>query len=578
MENKKTAVIYARQSYGKEESALSVEQQIERCKSWCERNNVEVIAIFKDNNTSSELYPNSEKGRAYCATDIGWQRWRKTRQFTNRKAYRQGLADAFDVIEKGKVDYFVVDENTRFYRNPSATSQLDIFCIVTLQESKTALVNVTENKIDHLESNINIAMWRAFAQYEMEKVNEKAATSIANRKANIEKGYVFSNAYGIDWINKKISYNAEKMEVVKYIFDSIIKGKTYAEILFNLNTKFLHLANGKCFYETSIYNIVFNAVYSGFKLLKDGRYIEIRNLANQAPIGFTTYLKAIQIVKDKKLNSGKQKYNIKDESKNFLPFSGLLRCGHCNSKLHSGKDRGSIIYFCKKTILLKDKECTPSRIKFDWCFDGLSDQTDFHLVFQPLFLIYLYQKQNELEQLKNKNSEINNLSADIQNLESKIKTITETFLSNGLDADIFKTSIESAKKDLVDKKNKLIQLKTLDSENSEKELEELRRLVRIIQDSESELDNDNYSRLLRDTIKEIIIYKEYIKVVLIDGNSFDLPRLKANRRAKRLPFGTSHTYIQDGIQKHVITYVQDEHSHKTKTLLKTDTYEIRMVY
>ena len=115
MENKKTAVIYARQSYGKEESALSVEQQIKRCESWCERNGVEIIGKFKDNNTSSELYPNSEKGKAYCATDIGWQRWRKTRQFTNRKAYRQGLADAFEVVEKGKVDYFRVyffDEST----------------------------------------------------------------------------------------------------------------------------------------------------------------------------------------------------------------------------------------------------------------------------------------------------------------------------------------------------------------------------------------------------------------------------------------------------------------------------------
>ena len=580
MENKKTAVIYARQSYGKEESALSVEQQIERCKAWCERNGVEIIGEFKDNNTSSELYPNSEKGKAYCATDIGWQRWRKTRQFTNRKAYRQGLADAFEVVEKGKVDYFVVDENTRFYRNPSATSQLDIFCIVTLQESKTALVNVTENKIDHLESNINIAMWRAFAQYEMEKVNEKAATSIANRKANIEKGFVFSNAFGIDWISKKISYNQEKMEVVKYIFDSIIQGKTYSEMLHTMNSVFIHLADGKCFYETSIYNIVKNSVFSGFKLLQDGRYIEIQNLANQAPISFTAFVKANEIVKAKKEASGRQKYNVKNqERRNFLPFSGLMKCGNCGAKLHGGKDRGDIFYFCKQTVLLsnsKRKNCTPSRIKFSWCNDSLDNSTDFHLVFQPLFLIHLYQNYYELQRLSVYNSELENLTADVANLKNKIKTITETFLQTGLDVEIFKSTIESAKKDLVEKENRLIQLQSITSESAEKDLANLRLMIDKVQNAESELDHDTYSRLLRDTIKEIIIYKDYVTVVLIDGNKFDLPRQKANRRSKKLPFAKSETFIIDGIQNHVITYDYDKKG-EIKTLIKTANYEIRII-
>lgn len=580
MENKKTAVIYARQSYGKEESALSVEQQIERCKAWCERNGVEIIGKFKDNNTSSELYPNSEKGKAYCATDIGWQRWRKTRQFTNRKAYRQGLADAFEVVEKGKVDYFVVDENTRFYRNPSATSQLDIFCIVTLQESKTALVNVTENKIDHLESNINIAMWRAFAQYEMEKVNEKAATSIANRKANIEKGFVFSNAFGIDWINKKISYNAEKMEVVKYIFDSIIQGKTYSEMLHTMNSVYIHLADGKCFYETSIYNIAKNSVYSGYKLLQDGRYIEIQNLANQAPISFTAFVKANEIVKAKKEGSGRQKYNVKNqERRNFLPFSGMLKCGNCNcgAKLHSGKDKGSIIYFCKQTVLTHNTGCTPSRIKFDWDFNNLDfNSTDFHLVFQPLFMISLYKSYFELQRLSIYNSELENLTADVANLKNKIKTITETFLQTGLDVEIFKSTIESAKKDLVEKENRLIQLQSITSESAEKDLANLRLMIDKVQNAESELDHDTYSRLLRDTIKEIIIYKDYVTVVLIDGNKFDLPRQKANRRSKKLPFAKSETFIIDGIQNHVITYDYDKKG-EIKTLIKTANYEIRII-
>ena len=168
----KNAIIYARQSYGAEVNALSVEQQIERCKAWATRNGITVEAVYFDNNTSSELYPDSEKGHAYCATDRGWQRWYSAeRSFKGRKKYRKGLAQAFEHLESHHVEFFIVDENTRLYRNPSATAQLDTFCIVTLQEAKTALVNVTTNTIDRLENNVNIAIWRALATYEMEKVN-----------------------------------------------------------------------------------------------------------------------------------------------------------------------------------------------------------------------------------------------------------------------------------------------------------------------------------------------------------------------------------------------------------------------
>ena len=578
MENKKTAVIYARQSYGKEESALSVDQQIERCKAWCERNGVEIIGEFKDNNTSSELYPNSTKGKAYCATDIGWQRWRRTRAFKNRKAYRQGLADAFDCIEQHKTDYFVVDENTRFYRNPSATSQLDIFCIVQLQEAKTALVNVTENKIDPLKSNIDIAIWRAFAQYETEKMNEKADTSRANRRANINNGYVYSNAYGIDWINRKISYNAEKAEAIRYVYDSVIQGKTYGEIIYTLNTVYRHLADGKRFYDTSIYNILKNPIYSGFKLLEDGRYIEIKNLDNSPIIPFTTHLKANEIVKEKKENSGRQKYNIKGEKRNFLPFSGLFKCGNCKSKLHSGKDKGRIFYYCKDAVDSKNKDCTPSRITMEWTKDNIYNDIDFYVALQPLFLIHLLSYITELESLKNTNDEISRLTVEIENLKSKIKTITDTFTANGISTDIFVSTIEKLQKETVEKENKLIQLKATSAEDAEKQLEQYRCYKTAIEESETNLEHDVYSRLLRETIKEIIIYKDYITIVLTDDNSFDLPRQKANNyRTKKIPMAKAESFIVDGCYYPIITFDHDKKDGKTKTLLKTNGYEIRIV-
>ena len=105
METKKTAIIYARQSFGAEENSLSCELQIKACRAWAERNNVEIIGEYTDANTSSELYPDSDEGRAYATTDREWRRWASKQQTKGRRKYRKGLALAFEQLSK--IDYFM---------------------------------------------------------------------------------------------------------------------------------------------------------------------------------------------------------------------------------------------------------------------------------------------------------------------------------------------------------------------------------------------------------------------------------------------------------------------------------------
>ena len=53
--NGKKAVIYARQSFTKEESSASIQQQIENCRQWCEKNSIEIVAVFSDENIKSPI-------------------------------------------------------------------------------------------------------------------------------------------------------------------------------------------------------------------------------------------------------------------------------------------------------------------------------------------------------------------------------------------------------------------------------------------------------------------------------------------------------------------------------------------
>lgn len=51
------ALIYARQSSGKDDFSESVDAQIANCKKLAAKEKLEIIGIYKDLNTSGETYP-----------------------------------------------------------------------------------------------------------------------------------------------------------------------------------------------------------------------------------------------------------------------------------------------------------------------------------------------------------------------------------------------------------------------------------------------------------------------------------------------------------------------------------------
>lgn len=569
----KIGIVYARQSYGVEENSLSIAAQVENCVKWAERNGVSVLGVYTDSNSSSELYDDSLEGRAYSLTDKEYQIWEKKQLTKGRKRFRKGLADAFAMLEK--VDFFIVNEATRFFRNPSPLCGLDNYCFLKLKSNNVALVEVESNKIDTIKSNVDLSVRKLLAAYEMEKLESRKTASMEVVRRKNENGIVFSNAFSTVWKDKKVYFDKGKIEVVKYVFNSIIQGKTYAEILYTLNKEFLEFTDGKCFYESNIYNIVKNPIFCGFHTLKDGKLVKCLNVID-APINILEWQKANEIVKDKKEKSGKQKYNVKGKKQRFfLPLSGYLRCGHCGSKLTMLNDKG-IVYFCKKTVLLKDKECTPSRIRF---FFNVDDD-DLLLTLQPLFLISLLQDKYELNKLKNIEVKEEELIAQKENIKKVMNTMFEMFSSSELSEEIFKEKIKAKNEELKEIEKRLIVIQSQKEVKSDVELEKLIKEYDMLRWAEKRLDDDTYSRLLRKTIEEIIVYSEEVKIVLKDGNSFNLPRIK-NGRSKVLPLSTAKTIIDmktnDGIAKQVITFTCGKEAKKEVCLLETKTYKIILI-
>ena len=567
MEKQKKAVIYARQSSGNDDLSLSVEDQISRAIQYAEANNIYIIDIYRELNCPGELYPLTAEAKGFCITDRAWQNWRKSRSFT--KNYRIELGKLFEKIETEKVDYIIISERTRLYRSPN-NSFLDGYICNFLRDNKISIIETTTNSIDQLNNVVDIAVQRLLATYEMQKIDEKAEQSKRVRADKKAKGEYFSNAYGTVWKDKKLFFDNDKAKVIKYVYDSVLKGKTYSEILYNMNTVFFDFRTetkgkkAKCFYESSIYNILSNPIYSGY-FKNDDEYTKIENMGSDPLISFSTYLEIQNIIKNKKV--GNQKF-VGDKKGNFLPFSGLLICGNCGKKLSVVNDDG-IVYSCHNTILLKNKSCTPSRIRF---YMG-NDDDDFLFAFQPLLAIKLFANMYKLNQIISSNSQKDSLKAEIETLQNKIATVTKTFIDNGFNSSTFANLLSEIKNTLIEKQNQLLAMQNVDSENAENFLKMYRANFDKVTMNEKLLDQDTYRRLLHDTVNQIFVYDDKIKVVLYDDNVFEIPRIKGKRRSKKLPYAKAETFVVDNMIKVVITFGEGEN---IKTVLKTANYEIRI--
>ena len=101
------AVIYARQSSGKDDVSESVEAQIANCRKLAEKEKLEIVGIYKDLNTSGETYPTGAEAIAHL--DSAYKNWVLAQ--SSKKTFRTGLGEAIAMFPT--VDILLVDELTR---------------------------------------------------------------------------------------------------------------------------------------------------------------------------------------------------------------------------------------------------------------------------------------------------------------------------------------------------------------------------------------------------------------------------------------------------------------------------------
>ena len=74
----KTAVIYCRQSFKHDKDNKSISDQIAKASEYAKSHNINILnAPFIDEDTSSELYPDTADARHIAALDRTFQEWQK---------------------------------------------------------------------------------------------------------------------------------------------------------------------------------------------------------------------------------------------------------------------------------------------------------------------------------------------------------------------------------------------------------------------------------------------------------------------------------------------------------------------
>lgn len=582
------AIIYLRQSFGSEEESASIEVQRDVCKRYCKSNHIEIVDICEDKNTSSELYPLTESGVIRAKYDDGFQAWLKEQRTPNRKEYKEHLGEAFNRIESEKITYLVAYETDRIYRN-ATNSNLSNYIISFLIKNKCSIIEAHYNRKIDFSDTMQQVFSNFKAAIEYESLQRKRIASMQSVEFRKNQFRVISNAFGVISRNGKITFDANKAEMIKYIYDAVIRGESYQKILHIINRKYIDLLpkykrdgkiyRSKQFYHTNIMHILTNIVYTGYAINMAGEIKRAINIQNPI-IDYSTYIEVQKIIKNKK--RGYQKYNLKENKKrHFLPFSGYLKC-QCGRRLTVAFDKG-IVYRCVN----HDGHIMRLRTNYEY------HNQNFYTTLQSLFILNCIKSRLMLDSLQQISRKENELQAKI---DSKVAEYRAKLMlvKNADDMELAEPIITRISKEINELREELKNIKYEKNKN----YDEIREKIDIdfynIQNS-LKLQECDYQRLLQETIKEIIVSDTEIIVSLTDKNGFTLPRIMIDRRGKKvLPWSSiavspkisgeynDEKFMQKQMYTMISFYCDDTKNENdycnsdSRILLETDSYCIRL--
>lgn len=304
---KKSAIGYRRLS-SRDQSRYSLEFQEELIRSYCKRNDLDLLAVFTDNGQRSDTF--------------------------DRPDYK--ALEAFIKKHRPKVSYLIIATHDRFSRDfTEAFSK-----IKELEQQFQLKVLAINEDIDIDVNNPDVFMRRAFAyllaNQELLQIRKRIKENI--NYARLSGRYVGRPPFG--YINAKDRNNKtillideEKAEVIRNIFHNYLSGASMQQIrTYATEQGFTRTGH------SAIQNVINNPVYAGLIRIPATTKLKERYIRgiHQPIISETDFWLA-----NKKSS---QTPPSKSQPKELFPLRGILKCW-CGKNMTAGYSKGKKKYY-----------------------------------------------------------------------------------------------------------------------------------------------------------------------------------------------------------------------------------------
>lgn len=470
--------IYVRVSTNAQaEEGYSIDEQIDKLKSYCQIKDWTVYDVYKDG--------------GFSGGNI------------NRPALEKMIVDAkkkrFDTVLVYKLDRLSRSQKDTLFLIEDVFSKNDI-SFLSLQENFDTSTPFGKAMVGLLS---------VFAQLEREQIKERMQLGMIGR-AKSGKPMMFTNvSFGYTYSPKtqQLTINQAEAVIVKRIFNKFLGGMSPLRLMAYLNENNI-LRNGKEWNYQGIQRILRNPVYIGKIKYNNVIYPGL----HEPIIDEESYYKA-----QKLLDARQDEMRVKGKNRQFKAkymLSGTAKCGYCGAPLRIKIGNKRLdgtrlkVYQCCNRYPRKYAVVTYNDNKK--CNSGNYQKEDLEqYVIAEIRKLQL--KPEKIDKLFNKVSKIDTvqINKQIASIDNKINRLNDLYLNDMIDIDKLKADAEKFKE------QKRVLEKELDKDlkiqEQEKNKEDFKKTIGF--KDVTTLDYEEQSFIVKSLIDKILVKKGFIKIL-----------------------------------------------------------------
>jgi site-specific DNA recombinase len=346
--------------------------------------------------------------------------------------------------KKGEFDSVIVHKLDRFSRDRYDSA----FYKRELRKNNVALYSVLENIDGSPESIILESIITGMAEYYSKNLAREVMKGMRETAYQCKHtGGTPPFGYCIDSETRRYAIVESEAKAVRFIFDSVIDGKGYDQIIRELNEKGIRTKRNNVFGKNSLHEILRNEKYKGIYIFNGKASKDVSGMRNNHLNKETDAVIRIaggvpRIVEDKVFDaasaiiSGRKRIEKNRQARESYLLSGKIFCGECGhafggARKFAGRNKKLYVtYRCFNRDRTAEATCRNKEIGRDWIEQYVLKELVDKIFAESSYKKWLtdYKKVDTQRQLDGENSK--EMENTLKDLDSQIGNLVLTVSQN----------------------------------------------------------------------------------------------------------------------------------------------------